>query len=292
MRKWENLEKEQSATAACCFSPDGRGQPLRTKTVAVYGGLFRIRAMNMKDAFSFQDRVILITGASRGIGRAMAEGFRDAGAIVYGTGTREDSIAWMQGNGVNGRLLDVASHDQAAPLINEIVERHGRLHCLINNAGISSTTPASHYKEEEMQQMLETNFKGAMRLCQAYYKAQRRHGGVIINVSSVMGIVATVLASVYCGTKGALIQLTKALAVEWAGAGFRVNALCPGFIETDMTSHIQSREGLMGRMIDTIPLKRIGRPEDLVGPAMLLASDASAYMTGQCIVVDGGMTAM
>lgn len=248
--------------------------------------------MNMKEAFSFQDRVILVTGASRGIGRALAEGFRDAGAIVYGTGTREESIAWMQDSGIHGRVLDVAAADQAAPLINEIVEKHGRLHCLINNAGISSTTPASAYKEEEMQHMIETNFKGAMRLCQAYYRAQRRHGGVIINVSSVMGMVATVLASVYCGTKGALIQLTKALAVEWAGAGFRVNALCPGFIGTDMTSHIQSREALKNRMIENIPLKRIGRPEDLVGPAMLLASDASSYMTGQCIVVDGGMTAM
>jgi 3-oxoacyl-[acyl-carrier protein] reductase len=248
--------------------------------------------MDVKELFSFQDRVILISGASRGIGRALAEGFRDAGAIVYGTGTREESIAWMEGSGIHGRLLDVASPDQAAPLIDEIVKRHGRLHCLINNAGISSITPAAHFTEEEMQRMIETNFKGAMRLCQAYYRAQRRQGGVIINVSSVMGIVATVLASVYCGTKGALIQLTKALAIEWARAGFRVNALCPGFIDTDMTSHIQAREGLMDRMVESIPLRRIGRPEDLVGPAMLLASDAASYMTGQCIVVDGGMTAM
>ena len=129
------------------------------------------------------------------------------------------------------------------------------------------------------------------RACQAYYKVQKKAGGCIINVGSILGLVGTSLASVYCGTKGAVVQMTKALAIEWAGNNFRVNAILPGFIETDMTEGMRSRPQVLDGALQMIPMKKLGQPRDLLGAAIYLSSDAASYMTGQNIVVDGGMTA-
>lgn len=244
------------------------------------------------NSFDITGRTVLITGASRGIGRAMALGFRDAGAIVYGTGSKSASVSWMAAERLEGRAADVGVPGSMDPIIEEIRGRHGRLDCLINNAGIAANLPASGFKEDDLSVMVEINFKGVFRACQAYYKAQRKEGGNIINVSSVLGMVGTKLASVYCGTKGAVLNMTRALALEWSNSGFRVNALCPGFIDTDMTSMIKARPLVLKQMEDAVPLKRLGRPEDLLGAAIFLSSDASAYVTGQGIVVDGGYTAM
>ena len=222
------------------------------------------------ELFSVKDKTVIITGASRGIGRRLAEGFRDAGAIVYGTGSRPESVEWMKdAEGIEGRAANLMEPGAMAAVIEEVHGKHGRLDCLI-----------------------DTNFKGVFRACQAYYKLQRKSGGgVIINVSSVLGHVGTKLAAVYCGTKGAVIQMSKALAIEWAGSGFRINALCPGFIDTDMTEMIQKRPQVLEQMNASIPMGRMGQPEDLLGASIFLASDASAYMTGQSLVVDGGFIA-
>jgi 3-oxoacyl-[acyl-carrier protein] reductase len=244
------------------------------------------------DLFSVKDKTIIITGASRGIGKTLAEGFRDAGAIVYGTGSRPASVEWMAGSGIHGRAADMTEPGAIGAVIQEVYEKHGRLDCLINNAGIATNTPSMGFKEEDMERMIDTNFKGVFRACQAYYKLQRKSGGgVIINVSSVLGHVGTTLAAIYCGTKGAVVQMTKALAIEWAGTGFRLNALCPGFIDTDMTEMIQKRPAVLEKMLETIPMRRMGKPEDLLGAAIFLASDASVYMTGQSLIVDGGFVA-
>ncbi len=242
--------------------------------------------------FDVQGRSVLITGASRGIGRALALGFRDQGAIVYGTGSRLESVEWMAAEGLQGRAADVALPGTMDPIIEEIRKKHGRLDCLINNAGIAANTPASGFKEDDLSQMVEINFKGVFRACQAYYKAQRKDGGNIINLSSVLGMVGTKLASVYCGTKGAVLNMTRALALEWSNSGFRVNAICPGFIETDMTAMIKARPAVLQQMEAAVPLGRLGRPDDLLGAAVFLASDASRYVTGQAVTVDGGYTAM
>ncbi len=237
-------------------------------------------------------KTILISGASRGIGKAMAEAFRDAGAIVYGTGRSPESISWMQTENIQGRAADISKPGTINPVIEEIITKHKKLDCLINCAGIASNTPASAFKEDEMDRIIDTNFKGVFRTCQAYYKAQKKNGGVIINVASVLGMIGVPLASIYCGTKGAVIQLTRALAVEWAASDFRINAICPGFIDTDMTVMIKERPSVLEKLTANIPLKRLGKPSDLTGAALYLASDASAYMTGQLIVLDGGLTAM
>ena len=244
------------------------------------------------DLFSVKDKTVIITGASRGIGRRLAEGFRDAGAIVYGTGSRPESVEWMSGTGIEGRAANLMEPGAMAAVIEEVHGKHGRLDCLINNAGVATNIPSMGFKEDDMERMIDTNFKGVFRACQAYYKLQRKSGGgVIINVSSVLGHVGTKLAAVYCGTKGAVIQMSKALALEWAGSGFRINALCPGFIDTDMTEMIQSRPAVLKQMNDSIPMGRMGQPDDLLGASIFLASAASAYMTGQSLVIDGGFIA-
>jgi 3-oxoacyl-[acyl-carrier protein] reductase len=237
-------------------------------------------------------RSVLITGASRGIGRALAEGFLEAGAIVYGTGSKEDSIEWMKGTGIEGRVADISKAGTMLPIIEEIKAKHGKLDCLINNAGIAVNTPALGFKDEEIYKIIDTNFVGMFRTCQAYYKTHRLIGGNIINISSVLGLVGYSLSSIYSGTKGAAIQLTKSLAAEWINNNFRLNAICPGFIDTDMNKMIKDKTSVMEKMNASIPMKRMGSPEDLTGAAIYFASDASKYVTGQIIVVDGGITAL
>ena len=239
---------------------------------------------------SVKDKVILVTGATRGIGRAVAEAYLKEGAIVYGTGSSASSIERISGSGINAMVADVKQPGAVREVIDEIRKEHGILHCLVNNAGISSKTPASSFKEDEMEDIINTNFKGLFRACQAYYKAQKKDGGNIINVASVLGFVGTPLASIYSGTKGAVVQLTRNLAIEWVNSGFRVNAICPGFIETDMTEAMRSRDSILEAALSGIPMKKLGKPEDLAGAAIFLASDASSYMTGQFMIIDGGMT--
>lgn len=239
-----------------------------------------------------KNRSILITGASRGIGRALASGFKKSGAIVYGTGSKPDSIAWMEASGIEGRVADISKSGSMLPIIEEIKSKHGKLDCLINNAGIAVNIPAVAFKEEDIYKIIDTNFVGMFRTCQAYYKTHKLLGGNIINISSVLGLVGYSLSSIYSGTKGAAIQLTKSLAAEWIGNNFRVNAICPGFIDTDMNKMIKDKPQVFDTVSSNIPMKRLGQPEDIVGASIFLASDSSSYMTGQVIVIDGGLTSI
>ncbi|PJZ71063.1 short-chain dehydrogenase [Leptospira perolatii] len=244
----------------------------------------------MKNLFDLTGKTVLVTGATRGIGREFAEGFKNAGAIVYGTGSSAESIKKLDGSGITAFAADIRQPGVMDPIIETIAKKHGRLDVLINNAGVASNTPAAFFKEDEIQSIVQTNFVGVFRACQAYYKIHKKKGGNIINIASVLGFQATKLASVYCGTKAAVINMTKALAVEWVGSGYRVNAICPGFIDTDMTEMIKERPELMAQMQDHIPMRRLGTGEDLVGAALYFASDASKYVTGQTLLVDGGVS--
>ncbi len=246
-------------------------------------------------SFNLKDKIVLVTGVSRGIGNSIARAFVKEGAIVYGTIRDEKKLKEIVGLGIHPLLLDVCDFHRIEEVLIPVYEKHNKIDCLINNAGISSRTPASLFKVEEVKKIIETNFEAVFFLCQKYYILQKRYKnkeGNIINISSVLGLVGTMLASVYSGTKGAVIQLTRSLAIEWAGSNIRVNAICPGFIETDMTEQMQKREELKNKVLEMIPMKRLGKPEDIAGAALFLASDLSSYITGQYIIVDGGMTAM
>jgi len=242
--------------------------------------------------FDVRNRTILITGASRGIGKALALGFQEVGAIVYGTGSKEESISWMSEQGIEGRVADISKKGSMDPIIEEIKSKHGKLDCLINNAGIAVNIPAVAFKEEDIYKIIDTNLVGMFRTCQFYYKTHKLIGGNIINISSVLGLVGYSLSSIYSGTKGAAIQLTKSLAAEWIGNKFRVNAICPGFIDTDMNKMIKDKPQVFETVSSSIPMRRLGKPEDIVGAAIFLASDSSSYMTGQVIVIDGGLTSV
>ncbi|MEM7181453.1 MAG: SDR family oxidoreductase [Spirochaetota bacterium] len=242
------------------------------------------------DLFDIKGKTVLITGASRGIGKSFAEGFAEVGAIVYGTGTRPESLQWMEGTSVTGRTADFTKNESLQPVIAEIRKEHGRLDVLINNAGLATNIPAAFFKDEDIYRVIDINFVGAFKACQAYYKAQKKEGGTIINISSVLGLRGYSLSSVYSGMKGGIIQITKSLAAEWVNNKFRLNAICPGFIDTDMTEMLKEKPEVMQQFNDKIPYKRMGTTKELLGPAIFLASEASSYMTGQVITVDGGLS--
>lgn len=242
-----------------------------------------------KNLFSVRGKTVLITGASRGIGRALALGFRDAGATVYGTATRDASLEWMLAEpGITGRSALVEDAVAMGSLLQEIHSKHGRLDCLINNAGINPAAPAASTKHETIRQIMTINFEAIFQICQSYYRIQKKTGGNIINIASITGLVAMSASSAYVASKHALIGLTRSLTSEWAAKGFQINAICPGFTDTDMAETLERRPELRARIERVIPAKRLARPEELVGPAIFLASDASSYVNGHTLVVDGG----
>lgn len=245
----------------------------------------------MNHLFDLSGKSVIITGASRGIGRELALQFRDAGAVVYGTGSRPESVAWMAAEKIQGRAADTRDTAAMEAIIDEVIAAHGRLDCLINNAGVSADIPTAAMKDEKIDQIIDVNFRAVFKACQTYHRKQRKKGGNIINVASVAGLVGLKMASVYSGTKAAVVNMTRSLAVEWANSNWRVNALCPGFIDTDMTEAFKARPEVLKAATAAIPMKRLGQPEEMAGGAIFLASDASSYMTGATLVLDGGVSA-
>ncbi len=241
------------------------------------------------DLFSVKNKSVFITGASRGIGKALALGFKNSGAQVIGTGRSPESISWMGDAGIKGEILDNRNKEQVQEVIKKSAEATGGLDCLINNAGLTAKTPMSRIKEEEVDELFSTNLKGLIHTSQAYYKLQKNRGGSIINIASICAHSVIPATGSYCASKGAVLQITRSMAVEWARKKIRVNVICPGFFETDMTSDIANNPAMEDRLKSLIPMGRSGNIDELTGAALFLASSASSYVTGQSIIVDGGV---
>lgn len=243
-------------------------------------------------------RNALVTGASSGLGRHFARMLADHGATVALVARREDALGELAAEiaGAGGEAVVIPADISEAASIDACVETAistlGRLDILVNNAGVATTGAALEYSEADWDQVINTNLKGAWLVAQATARAMvaRENGGSIINVASILGLGGLAGVPAYTASKGGLISLTRALAVEWARHDIRVNALAPGYIETDL-----NREFLAGpageKLKKRIPQRRFGQPGDLDGPLLLLASDASAHMTGCVLTIDGGHAA-
>ncbi|MEN6476026.1 MAG: 3-oxoacyl-[acyl-carrier-protein] reductase [Syntrophaceae bacterium] len=239
-------------------------------------------------------QVAVVTGASRGIGAAIARELAGAGAYVVvnyhthaaGAQAVVDDIK-ARGGQAEALGFDVADNQVVKDCFKDLIERHGHVDILINNAGIAKDNLLLRFKSEDFDQVVQTNLKGAF-ICAFHasrYMLKQRHGR-IVNISSVVGLGGNAGQAIYAATKAGLIGLTKSLAKELGSRGILVNAIAPGLIETDMSRSVELK-ALEG----SIPLERIGRPQDVAGAALFLCSDLSAYITGQVIIVDGGLYA-
>ena len=233
--------------------------------------------------------VVLVTGGTRGIGRAIAESFKKAGATVYITGTnRERTEAVAQEIGVNGVKMDVTDREEVKRVVGEILEKEGKIDVLINNAGITRDTLFLRMKDEDWDAVINTNLNGVYNVTRAVVPVMvKKRKGVIINISSVVGFTGNVGQVNYSATKSALIGFTKSLAKELGGRNVRVVAVAPGYITTDMTKAIP--EKIKEELIKSIPLRREGEPREVAEVCLFLASNMASYITGTTIHVNGGL---
>lgn len=243
----------------------------------------------------FKDYNVLITGSARGIGFAIAKRFAEQGATVLLMDISPDAVqaavqklkdAGFTAHGYTGNVTDSAAMDQ---LFNSIQAEHGKLDCLINNAGITRDNLLLRMKEEEWSAVLDINLKGSFICTQKAFKLMmKQRFGSIINIASVIGIMGNAGQANYAASKGGLIAFTKSCAKEFASRNVRVNAVAPGFIETEMTATLP--EAVIAEYSKVIPLSRMGVPDDVARLCVFLASEDSSYITGQTIAVDGGLT--
>ena len=249
----------------------------------------------MNSQFCLNGKIALVTGASRGLGQHFSTLLARSGAKLAVTGRSVELLQSLaQEISVSGGIaeyffLDVTDSKNVATTVKSIINSLGGIDILVNNAGIALTKPALDLDEREWDLVLDTNLKGLWLVAQATARQMLEIGkpGKIINIASVASTTVLGQVSSYCASKAGVSQLTRALAVEWAKYNIQVNAIAPGYIRTDMNKKFFETE-MANKIIERIPQRRIGNPEDLDGAMLLLASEASRFMTGSTILVDGG----
>jgi gluconate 5-dehydrogenase len=252
--------------------------------------------------FDLAGRVALVTGGSRGLGEEIAAGLGEAGASLMLLARREQwlgpAVEGLRARGFTceGMPCDAADPAAVETAVASVIARYGRLDILVNNAGVTWGAPAEEMPLEKWREVIDINLTGAFLFAReaGRHMIARGEGGVILNIASVAGLKGGLPGTIdyagYVASKGGLIALTRELAAKWGRYGIRVNAIAPGFFPTRMTGKVLDR--IQPELEKGIPLGRIGRPGELKGVAVFLASPAAAYVTGQTIAVDGGMTAV
>jgi len=252
----------------------------------------------MANLFDLTGRVAVIIGATSGIGRALAIGLAKHGAHVIPTGRRqrelEEVCQDIQNTGVRTlcRTSDVTDRESIDGLRDSVLESFDRVDILVNAAGITCKQPTATIPEGQWSALIETNLNGAMRACQSFYHPLKDSGrGRVINITSLGAYLAFHEVAAYCAAKSALLSLTRSLACEWAHDRISVNAIAPGVFPTELNVSLVNGTARGQELLMRTPMARFGKPEELVGAAILLASDGASFLTGQCIAVDGGYLA-
>ena len=245
--------------------------------------------------FSLHGKRALVTGASGGLGAHFARLLAANGASVALAARRVSSCQHTAadivatGGSAVAVELDVGAATSVDSAVDAVVAQFGGLDIVINNAGIAATAALLDQGEEEWSRVLDTNLTGAFRVARSAARHMKGSGGSIINIASILGLRIMSHVGAYAASKAGLVQLTRSMALEWARYKIRVNALCPGYVLTDINRDFMATEAGQA-IIKRVPMRRIATPEDLDGPLLLLASDAGAYLTGVALPVDGGHT--
>lgn len=250
-------------------------------------------------SFDLTSKVAIISGGATGIGRAIADGLAEAGAILVICGRQfqkcEEACKEIQertGTRALAHRCDITSKDEIETLVNTVLDECKRVDILVNNAGVTSNYHVLDLSEEEWDRVMNINLKGYFLCSQAVGRVMAAsRGGVIINISSLLGDVARPNRVHYCSAKGGVKMLTKALALDLASYGIRVNAVAPGPVETEMVAPILADPTVKTEILANLPIGRLGQPEDIAGAVVFLASEAAAFVTGTTLYVDGGYTA-
>ena len=246
------------------------------------------------EQFSLEGRKALVTGASRGIGRACAVGLARAGAdvaLVSRGGALKAAAGEIEKLGQRALVLqeDLTRPETADKVVEAAVREFGRLDILVNNAGTTCRSPAENFTNEDWAEVLELNLNAVFRLCRAAGRVMLDQGyGKIVNVASLMSFQGGITIAAYTASKAGVAGLTRALANEWAGRNITVNALAPGYVRTEVTAPLQKDPVRSRQILERIPQGRWAEPEDMVGAVIFLASEASRYVQGHLLVVDGG----
>ncbi len=254
--------------------------------------------MSALDLFRLDGRVALVTGGNRGIGRAIAQALLEAGAAVAITsrdGQRAENTAAELAQSAAapciGLPLDVRNNDQVKACVSRVIADLGGLHILVNNAGLNIRESIWDLKDESWEEVIDTNLAGAMRCSRAVAAHMRNQGwGRIINIGSMLSFIGIAERDSYASSKAGMLGLTRAMALDLAPHGVTVNVLCPGVFKTEINRPILNDPEYLKTFLRQIPIGRMGEPAELKGAAVFLASEASAYMTGAALVIDGGWT--
>ena len=251
----------------------------------------------MNERFTLRGRKALVTGGTKGIGLAIAEEFLCFGAAVTIVARNKDEVlgqvaAWQaDGLPAYGLAADMSTTDGRKEAILYGVDKMDGLDVLINNVGTNNRKATLEYSAEEYQALMATNLTSVFEMCQLAHPYLKAAGnGCIVNIGSIAGLTAVPTGSIYGMTKAAIKQLTKNLAVEWAGDGLRVNCIAPGFIATPLTANLLANESFVARAKNQIPMNRVGEAFEIGGLAAFLCMPSGGYITGETIVVDGGFT--